>query len=123
LIGSTVLDRTNSSMGALRDAHMPADLHVPDAPFLDEPPGEAGSRTEQLGNLVDGQVAVVHVVGSPSVPGAGSRDAASQASPVLRPVPVKTQWARTSVVSPKTVSYMVLGLLTGPSAVMRRYVA
>jgi hypothetical protein len=48
---------------------MPTDLHAPDAPLLDQPPREAGRRAKQLGDLVDGQSAVGHAVGSPSVPG------------------------------------------------------
>lgn len=39
---------------------MPADLHVPDAPFLDEPTGEAGRGAEQLGDLVDGEMTLSH---------------------------------------------------------------
>src|ERR1041385_7785742 len=96
---------------------MPADLHVADAPFLDQPSGETGGRAEQLGDLVDGQVAVGrHAVGSPSVPGAGSRDAASQASARERPVPANTQWPRTRVVSVDSVSTAGAACARRPSA-------
>ena len=52
--GEVLVDR------ALRDADVPADLHVPDAPLLDQPPREAGGGAEQLGDLVDGQMLLGH---------------------------------------------------------------
>src|SRR5690606_1620292 len=61
--------------GALGDADMPTDLHVPDASLLDEPPREADARAETFGDLVHGEESLHghHSLSSPAWSRSASR--------------------------------------------------
>jgi hypothetical protein len=50
--------RDKLTQRGLRNADVAADTDEPNTPFRDEPPGEADTRSQQIGGLSDGEQTV-----------------------------------------------------------------